>query len=293
MMHEWSGCFGSIDETQTQLHDAGYLADEDTATSVFLAARLGKPLMIEGPAGVGKTELAKAVATITGADLIRLQCYDGLDEAHSLYEWNYKRQLLRIQVSPDNTDWESVSDDIFSEEFLLSRPLLEAIRRPEPTVLLIDEADKADVEMEGLMLEVLAEYQVTIPELGTIRAQQRPFVVLTSNGTRDLSEALKRRCLFLHLGYPSVDRERDILLSRVPELEPDLASKIARMAAALRLLDLSKPPSIAETIDWSQALIALGRNELDEEALDRTLGVILKNTRDQSRAREAFLNQAR
>ncbi|GAB3905609.1 AAA family ATPase [Microbispora bryophytorum] len=270
--------FASPDEVRGRLSAVDYLADDGIATSVFLAGALGKPLLAEGPAGVGKTQLAKAVAEATGARLIRLQCYEGLDEARALYEWNYKKQLLRIQA--DDGAW----DDIFSEEFLLERPLLKAIRSEEPTVLLIDETDKADVEVEGLLLEILSDYQITIPELGTITAARRPYVVLTSNATRELSEALKRRCLYLHLGYPTPERERDILLAQVPGLPASIADQLARTVATLRALELKKSPSIAETVDWAHTLLALGRTELDEALIGQTLGVVLKHNSDQVRA---------
>ena len=282
-----SAQFASVSDVTTRLAAAGYLPDEQIATTVFLADRLGKPLLVEGPAGVGKTELAKALATATDAELIRLQCYEGLDEARALYEWNYKKQLLRIQASQasgDGADWDSVHDDIFGEEFLMSRPLLTAIRRTGPTVLLIDETDKADVEVEGLLLEVLSDFQVTIPELGTIVATRRPLVVLTSNATRELSEALKRRCLYLALDYPSAEREREIVLSRVPDLAPGLADQLVRTIRALRALELKKSPSISETLDWAQTLLALGLDTLDESAVRSTLGVVLKHTSDQVRA---------
>jgi MoxR-like ATPase len=279
--------FASTADVAERLSAAGYLTDPTIATTVFLADRLRKPLLIEGPAGVGKTELAKAVATATGSELVRLQCYEGLDEARALYEWNYKKQLLRIQASAGSSDqgtWDEAHDDIFSEEFLLSRPLLTAIRRTEPTVLLIDEIDKADVEVEGLLLEVLSDFQVTIPELGTIVAERIPFVVLTSNATRDLSEALKRRCLYLHLDYPDADREKEILLARVPELGEGLAEQLVRTVRALRALELKKSPSIAETIDWAHTLLALGLDTLDGEAVKGTLGVVLKHAADHQRA---------
>jgi MoxR-like ATPase len=275
--------FGGVNDVVVRLESVGYLADQSIATTVFLADRLGKPLLVEGPAGVGKTELAKAVAAATGAALVRLQCYEGLDEARALYEWNYKKQLLRIQASRDDAPWDSVHDDVFSEEFLLDRPLLTAIRRAEPTVLLVDETDKADVEVEGLLLEVLSDFQITIPELGTITASRRPFVVLTSNATRELSEALRRRCLYLHMDYPHHDREVAIVLARVPEVGERLAEQLVQAVRALRAAELRKSPSIAETIDWAQTLLALGLDTLDDEAVRGTLGVVLKHVSDQER----------
>ncbi|HVA59013.1 MAG TPA: MoxR family ATPase [Mycobacteriales bacterium] len=276
--------FASPADVGERLAGAGYLADDAIATTVFLADRLDKPLLVEGPAGVGKTELAKAVATAAGADLVRLQCYEGLDEARALYEWNYKKQLLRIQAAGADAGWRDTHDDIFTEEFLLARPLLTAIRRSDPTVLLIDETDKADIEVEGLLLEVLSDFQVTIPELGTIRATRTPFVLLTSNATRELSEALKRRCLYLHLDYPSAEREKAIILSRVPQIAEALAESLVRTVRALRALELKKAPSVAESIDWARTLLALGLDTLDEAAVAGTLGVVLKHASDQARA---------
>jgi MoxR-like ATPase len=278
--------FADQADARDRLEQAGYLADTGIATTAFLADRLGKPLLVEGPAGVGKTELAKALATAIGAGLIRLQCYEGLDEARALYEWNYKKQLLRIQAATDGEQWEDTSGDIFTEEFLLSRPLLSAIRQDGATVLLIDEVDKADVEVEGLLLEVLSDFQITIPELGTISARTRPLVVLTSNASRELSEALRRRCLYLHLDYPSAEREKAIVLARVPEVGERLAEQIVRTVRALRAMELKKPPSISESLDWAHTLVALGLDTLDEQAVAGTLGVVLKHVSDQLRATE-------
>ena len=276
--------FDSAADAGKRLADAGYLADTATATTTYLAGELEKPLLVEGPAGVGKTELAKAIARATGADLVRLQCYEGLDEARALYEWNYKKQLLRIQASSADQTWSETHDDIFTEEFLLTRPLLTAIRREEQTVLLIDEVDKTDVEVEGLLLEVLSDFQVTIPELGTMAAVRRPLVVLTSNATRELSEAVRRRCLYLHIGYPDSDREHAIVVSQVDGVEDALARQIVETVTKLRALELKKSPSIAESVDWARTLVALGAGTLDAAAIDATLGVVLKHSSDLDRA---------
>ncbi|MFI6999708.1 AAA family ATPase [Nocardia sp. NPDC050175] len=276
--------FGSVDEVTRRLTDAGYLPSIDIATAVFLADHLGKPLLIEGPAGVGKTELAKAVATASTADLIRLQCYEGIDEARALYEWNHAKQLLRI--TSEREAWDSTRDHVFTEEFLLARPLLAAIRNPSPTVLLIDELDKADVELEGLLLEVLGDYQVSIPELGTITVVRKPFVIVTSNANRDLSDALKRRCLYLHIDYPTAELERAIVRMKVPELDEALGEPVVRVVGALRELSLRKPPSIAETIDWARTLVALGTRSLTGGVVRSTLGVLLKYQADHRIASE-------
>lgn len=271
--------FDSVTATQQALAAAGYLASEEIATAAFLAATLGKPLLVEGPAGVGKTELAKAVGRSTGRPLIRLQCYEGVDEARALYEWNHAKQLLRITAERE-TGWDAVRSDIFAEEFLLERPLLAAIRAPEPVVLLVDELDKADEEMEGLLLEILSDFQVSIPELGTIAARSQPFVVLTSNATRELSEALRRRCLFLHVDYPDPELEKQIVQLQVPELQQTLADSVVRVVAALRRLRVRKAPSVAETTDWARTLLALGATELDPATIRAGLGVVLKHQSD-------------
>ncbi|MGY2026146.1 AAA family ATPase [Nocardia gipuzkoensis] len=271
--------FASVDEVTERLTEAGYLPSLDIATAVFLAGHLGKPLLIEGPAGVGKTELAKAVATATTSDLVRLQCYEGIDEARALYEWNHAKQLLRITAT-DNEGWDSTRDHVFTEEFLLARPLLAAIRNPRSTVLLIDELDKADVELEGLLLEVLGDYQVSIPELGTVTAVRKPFVIVTSNAHRELSEALKRRCLYLHIDYPTAELERAIVRMKVPELDEALGEPVVRTVGALRQLSLRKAPSISETVDWAKTLVALGARNLSGSVVRSTLGVLLKYQSD-------------
>src|SRR5690606_35880774 len=245
--------FESVDAVRESLRKVDYLSDEGIAGIVYLADRLGKPILVEGPAGTGKTQLAKSVAEMSGARLIRLQCYEGLDESKALFEWNYKKQLLRIQAErADGNTWDTVEDDIFSEDFLLTRPLLEAISAVDPVVLLIDEVDRVEVETEALLLEILSDYQVSIPELGTIEAKQIPLVFLTSNNTRELSEALKRRCLFLHVDYPELDREREIVLTKVPDITESLADQVARIVRSIRQLELKKSPSVSETLDWAR-----------------------------------------
>jgi MoxR-like ATPase len=270
----------SIDEVTKGLRGAGYLPGTATALVTYLAARLGKPVLVEGPAGVGKTELAKALATYLGRDLVRLQCYEGLDEAKALYEWNYRKQLLRIQAEADGASWSDVQDDIFASEFLLARPLLSAISATSPVVLLIDEIDKTDQEFEAMLLEILAEFQITIPELGRIEASSQPIVVLTSNNSRELTEALKRRCLYLWLDYPTIEHELEIVRSHAPALSATVASKLVEIVAMIRELDLKKPPSIAESIDWARALLLLGAREIDAATFAQTMSVIVKHRSD-------------
>ena len=277
--------FESVAAVRQSLGKVDYLADEGIAGVVYLADRLGKPVLVEGPAGTGKTQLAKSVAEIAGARLIRLQCYEGLDESKALYEWNYKKQLLRIQAERnDGTTWEELEDDIFSDEFLLTRPLLEAIRAEEPVVLLIDEVDRVEVETEALLLEILSDYQVSIPELGTVEATQIPLVFLTSNNTRELSEALKRRCLFLHVDYPDLDREREIVLAKVPGITDNLADQVARIVRSIRQLELKKPPSVSETLDWARTLLLLGVEQVDAATAAGTANILLKYQSDIAKA---------
>lgn len=282
--------FSGVTDVRERLEGAGYLPDMSIETVVYLAQRLGKPILVEGPAGVGKTELAKAVATATDSDLVRLQCYEGLDEAKALYEWNYKKQLLRIQMTdPEGAGgdtWEEVHDDLFSEEYLLERPLLKALRNPRSTVLLVDEVDKVDFEFEALLLEILSDFQVTIPELGTVTGDHHPMVFLTSNNTRELSEALKRRCLYLHIEYPDVEREKAIVMSRVPEAPEALADQLVRIVRSLRQLELKKPPSISETLDWARTLLELGFDTIDQKVAESTLNVLLKYQGDLERGRK-------
>jgi MoxR-like ATPase len=293
--------FASIEAVRTGLADVGYLADEGIAGVVYLADRLNKPVLVEGPAGTGKTQLAKSVAELTGSRLIRLQCYEGLDESKALYEWNYRKQLLRIQAGQvadsvsnagkdASTSWHDLEEDIFSEEFLLTRPLLEAIRAAEPVVLLVDEVDRVELETEALLLEILSEYQVSIPELGTVRATQLPMVFLTSNNTRELSEALKRRCLFLHIDYPDLERERDIVRAKVPGISEELADQVARIVRSLRTLELRKAPSVSETLDWARTLVVLGVGSIDATQARDTLHILLKYQTDIERASKELLS---
>jgi MoxR-like ATPase len=283
-----SSTFRDPDEVLERLAGVAYLADERIATSIFVADVLGKPVLCEGPAGVGKTELAKAVAEITGRRLIRLQCYEGLDESKALYEWNYKKQLLRIQAEPEDADWEQTESDIFDEDFLLERPLLAAIRSAEPVVLLIDEVDRIEVETEALLLEILSDFQVSVPELGTIVATTRPSVFLTSNNTRELSEALKRRCVFLDLDYPTIEREQAIIEARIPGITSTLAANCAEVVSWIRSFELKKPPSVSETLDWARTLLVLGRQELTRDDIRVTLNLLLKYSGDTDKIGEAL-----
>ena len=271
----------SAEEVAAGLRAAGYLPGESTALVSYLAARLGKPVLVEGPAGVGKTELAKALARYLDRTLVRLQCYEGLDEAKALYEWNYRKQLLRIQAeSADDAGWDVVQDDIFGPEFLLTRPLMQAIASPEPVVLLIDEIDKTDQEFEAMLLELLSDFQITIPELGRIEARTHPVVLLTSNNSRELTEALKRRCLYLWLDYPSIEHELEIVRLHAPELPDTVARRLVEVIAMVRELDLKKPPSIAESIDWARALLLMGAEDISAEVFRQTLSIIVKHRTD-------------
>ncbi len=284
MAGEVANRFESVQQVREGLRDVNYLADDGISGVAFLADRLGKPVLVEGPAGTGKTQLAKSIAEMTGARLIRLQCYEGLDESRALYEWNYKKQLLRIQADKSSDSWTEVHDDIFSDEFLLTRPLLEAISAEDPVVLLIDEVDRVEVETEALLLEILSDYQVSIPELGTIEAKQIPLVFLTSNNTRELSEALKRRCLYLHVDYPTMEREKEIVLTKVPEVTEHLADQISRIVRSIRMLDLKKAPSVSETLDWTRTLLLLNIETIDEQTAKETLHILLKYQTDIAKA---------
>jgi len=276
--------FDAVPTVRDSLKRVNYLADDGISGVVFLADRLQKPILVEGPAGTGKTQLAKSVAEMTGSRLIRLQCYEGLDESKALYEWNYKKQLLRIQADRHSEAWSEIHDDIFSEEFLLTRPLLEAIRADEPVVLLIDEVDRVEIETEALLLEILSDYQVSIPELGTVEAKQIPLVFLTSNNTRELSEALKRRCLYLHIDYPQMEREKEIVLTKVPGITDNLADQISRIVRSIRQIELKKAPSVSETIDWARTLVLLGIEHIDAQTAKETLHILLKYQTDIAKA---------
>jgi MoxR-like ATPase len=270
----------SVDDVAAGLERVGYLPGDATALVAFLATKLGKPVLVEGPAGVGKTELAKALSRFLERTLIRLQCYEGLDEAKALYEWNYRKQLLRIQTESDDAGWQAVQDDIFGEEFLLQRPLMSAIASPEPVVLLVDEIDKTDQEFEAMLLELLSDFQISIPELGRIEARTQPVVLLTSNNTRELTEALKRRCLYLWLDYPSLEHELAIVRLHTPDLDDRVAQKLVAVIHRIRELDLKKPPSIAESIDWARTLVLLGSSDIDRDTFTQTMSVILKHRTD-------------
>jgi MoxR-like ATPase len=270
----------SVTAVEEGLRSVGYLPSGSAALVSFLAAKLGKPILVEGPAGVGKTQLAKSLADYLGRELVRLQCYEGLDEAKALYEWNYRKQLLRIQAEATGTGWEDVQDDIFAEEFLLERPLMTAIASEEPVVLLIDEIDKTDQEFEAMLLEVLSDFQISIPELGRVEARTQPVVLLTSNNTRELTEALKRRCLYLWLDYPDLEHELEVVRLHTPELDETVARRLVEVVAMVRELDLKKPPSIAESIDWARALVLLGAEDIDSAVFAQTMSVIVKHRTD-------------
>jgi MoxR-like ATPase len=270
----------SVTDVHQGLRATGYLPGESTALVSYLATKLGKPILVEGPAGVGKTELAKALSRYLQRDLVRLQCYEGLDEAKALYEWNYRKQLLRIQAERHGTAWDDVQDDIFGEEFLLERPLMTAIASEQPVVLLIDEIDKTDQEFEAMLLEVLSDFQISIPELGTVRSRTHPIVLLTSNNTRELTEALKRRCLYLWLDYPDLEHELKIVNLHTPDLPEAVGRKLVEVVALVRDLDLKKPPSIAESIDWARALLLLGAQDIDNKVFTETLSIIVKHRTD-------------
>jgi MoxR-like ATPase len=270
----------SVQDVSAGLTEVGYLPGGSTALVSFLATKLGKPVLVEGPAGVGKTELAKALSRYLDRTLVRLQCYEGLDEAKALYEWNYRKQLLRIQTEAADAGWQAVQDDIFGEEFLLARPLMTAIASPEPVVLLVDEIDKTDQEFEAMLLELLSDFQISVPELGRIEAQTMPVVLLTSNNTRELTEALKRRCLYLWLDYPELEHELQIVRLHSPELDERVARKLVEIVHRIRELDLKKPPSIAESIDWARTLMLLGASDIDRGTFEQTISVILKHRTD-------------
>lgn len=299
-----SDIFNSADTVKDAFSQQKYIASNEISTIVYLAEKLGKPLLAEGPAGVGKTELAKAVSGATHRELIRLQCYEGLDESKALYEWEYSKQLLYTQLLRDKlndtlgtagslaeaADMLACEEDVFfSSRFLLQRPLLRAIQSDQPTVLLIDEIDRADAEFEAFLLEVLSDFQVSVPEIGTLEAKHRPFVILTSNNTRELSEALKRRCLYLFIDYPSLDEELAVVRLKVPDLNPKLARQAVEFVQKLRESDMRKSPSISETLDWANALVALNAKNLDKDTLDETLSVLLKHEADLQKARRQFL----